>query len=115
VLVEPGLITTEFANTAVASVDTGATGADGDEGPYARFNRSVRKGTAAAYTGPMSKLGGPPESVAKVVHKALTSSRPRARYTVTPSAKLAITQRRVTPDRLWDLGMRAQFPVPGKD
>jgi NADP-dependent 3-hydroxy acid dehydrogenase YdfG len=115
VLVEPGLITTEFANTAVASVDSGATGAEGEEGPYARFNRSVRKGTAAAYTGPMSKLGGPPEAVAKVVLKALTASRPRARYTVTPSAKLAITQRRLTPDRLWDLGMRAQFPVPGKD
>ncbi|GAA1923254.1 hypothetical protein GCM10009815_17340 [Nocardioides marmoribigeumensis] len=83
VLVEPGLITTEFATTAVASVDSGATGASGDEGPYARFNRSVRKGTAAAHTGPMSKLGGPPEAVAKVVHKALTTSRPRARYTVT--------------------------------
>ncbi len=111
VLVEPGLITTEFANTAVASVDSGAT----DDGPYAHFNEAVRKGTAAAYTGPMGKLGGPPEAVAKVVLKALTSTRPRARYTVTPSAKLAITQRRVTPDRLWDLGMRAQFPVPGKD
>lgn len=111
VLVEPGLITTEFANTAVASVDSGVA----DDGPYARFNEAVRSGTAAAYTGPMGRLGGPPEAVAKVVHRALTASRPRARYTVTPSAKLAITQRRVTPDRLWDLGMRAQFPVPGRD
>ena len=115
VLVEPGLITTDFAKTAVASVDSGATGASGDEGPYARFNKSVRKGTADVYDGPMAKLGGPPEVVAKVVAKALSSSRPRARYTVTPSAKLAIAQRAVTPDRLWDLSMRAQFPVPGKD
>ena len=112
VLIEPGLIITDFAKTAVASVDSGATEADG---PYERFNRSVRKGTADVYAGPMAKLGGPPEVVAKVVHKALSSSRPRARYTVTPSAKLAIAQRAVTPDRLWDLSMRAQFPVPGKD
>ncbi len=115
VLVEPGLITTDFAKTAVASVDSGATGASGDDGPYARFNKSVRKGTAEVYVGPMAKLGGPPEVVAKVVAKALSSSRPKARYTVTPSAKLAIAQRRITPDRLWDLSMRAQFPVPGKD
>ena len=115
VLVEPGLITTEFANTAVASVDSGATGASGGDGPYARFNAAVRKGTADVYDGPMAKLGGPPEAVAKVVAKALSSSRPRPRYTVTPSAKLAITQRRLTPDRLWDVAMRAQFPVPGRD
>jgi NADP-dependent 3-hydroxy acid dehydrogenase YdfG len=115
VLVEPGLITTDFAKTAVASVDSGTTGASGDDGPYARFNKSVRKGTADVYAGPMAKLGGPPEVVAKVVAKALSSRSPRARYTVTPSAKLAIAQRRVTPDRLWDLSMRAQFPVPGKD
>jgi len=38
--------------------------------------------------------------------------RPRARYPVTPSAHLMIGQRRLTPDRVWDLMMRAQFPTP---
>jgi len=106
VLIEPGLITTEFANTAVATVDAAA------DGPYATFNAAVAKSTEGAYTGPMRKLGGGPEAVAKVVRKALDRPKPRARYRVTPSARLAIAQRKVTPDRLWDLALRAQFPVP---
>ncbi len=107
VLIEPGLITTDFAKTAVASVDNVT-----DDGPYAQFNKVVRKGTEAVYEGPLAKLGGGPEDVAEVIRKALTTKRPRARYTVTASAKLAIAQRRLTPDALWDLSMRAQFPVP---
>lgn len=106
VLVEPGLITTEFANTAVASVDAA------DDGPYAAFNAAVQKGTDAAYRGPMRHLGGGPDAVAKVIRKVLDSPRPRPRYRVTPSATLAMGQRKFTPDRLWDLAMRAQFPVP---
>jgi NAD(P)-dependent dehydrogenase (short-subunit alcohol dehydrogenase family) len=108
VLIEPGLIRTEFANTAVASVDSTA----GVE-PYAKFNEVVQKSTAGVYEGPLGRLGGGPETVAEVIHKSLTTKRPRARYTVTPSAKLALIQRRLTPDALWDLSMRSQFPIPG--
>ena len=107
VLIEPGLIVTDFAQAATASVQH----LDAD-GPYAEFNRAVTKATNGAYEGPMSRLGGGPDAVAKVVAKAVAAPRPRARYRVTASARLAITQRRLTPDRLWDLAMRAQFPVP---
>jgi hypothetical protein len=31
---------------------------------------------------------------------------------VTPSAHLLINQRRFTPDQVWDLMMRTQFPTP---
>jgi len=31
---------------------------------------------------------------------------------VTLSAHLMINQRRITPDRVWDLMMRSQFPTP---
>lgn len=105
VLIEPGLIVTDFAKTAVASV------ADGD-GPYAKFNDVVAKRTEGAYHGPLVKLGGGPDAVAKVIRRAIESRRPRARYRVTASARLAIAQRRITTDRVWDLAMRAQFPVP---
>jgi NAD(P)-dependent dehydrogenase (short-subunit alcohol dehydrogenase family) len=108
VVIEPGLIKTEFANTAVASV-----GEVDESGPYAKFNEVVRKGTADVYEGPLGKLGGGPATVAEAIHKSLTAKRPRARYTVTPSAKLALLQRRLAPDALWDLSMRSQFPVPG--
>jgi hypothetical protein len=81
-------------------------------GPYARFNRAVSKLTTNAYGGPMKMLGGGPESVAGAIAGAIASKRPRARYVVTPSAHLMITQRRLMPDRIWDLMMRTQFPTP---
>ena len=68
--------------------------------------------TADAYKGPMAKLGGGPEVVASAIAEALAAKRPRARYPVTASAHLMISQRRFTPDRVWDLMMRTQFPTP---
>ena len=106
VLIEPGLIVTEFAQAAVASVSNIA------DGPYGEFNKAVAERTTGAYEGPLRHPGGGPDAVAKVIRKAIESRRPRARYRVTPSASLAITQRRLTPDRVWDMAMRAQFPVP---
>ena len=105
IVIEPGLIVTRFGETATATVQD-------DNGPYAGFNRHVAKVTTEAYKGPMAKLGGGPEAVAKTIGKALASSRPKARYPVTPSAHLMINQRRFTPDQLWDLMMRTQFPTP---
>ncbi len=106
VLVEPGLIVTGFADAATATVAPDASG------PYAGFNQAVAKMTTEAYKGPMTKLGAGPEAVARTIAGALDSKRPRARYPVTPSAHLMINQRRFTPDRMWDLIMRAQFPTP---
>ncbi|MGN6609113.1 MAG: oxidoreductase [Jatrophihabitans sp.] len=107
VLIEPGLIVTDFATAATNSM------ADlPDSGPYAEFNRAVTSATTEAYRGPLSRLGGGPDAVAKVIAKAIAAPRPKARYRVTASAHLAITQRALTPDRLWDVAMRAQFPVP---
>jgi NAD(P)-dependent dehydrogenase (short-subunit alcohol dehydrogenase family) len=109
ILIEPGLIVTRFGETAAGSVAQAA----GAPGPYAEFNASVAKLTEEAYRGPMAKLGGPPERVADVIAKALGAKKPRARYPVTPSARLLINQRRLMPDRAWDTIMRSQFPTPG--
>jgi NADP-dependent 3-hydroxy acid dehydrogenase YdfG len=106
VLIEPGLIVTGFGDVASGSADAIA------DGPYTDFNRHVAKLTSDAYTGPMSKLGGGPETVAATVARALKAKRPKARYAVTHSAHLMINQRKVTPDRLWDLMMRAAYPTP---
>jgi NAD(P)-dependent dehydrogenase (short-subunit alcohol dehydrogenase family) len=112
VIVEPGLIRTEFGTTAAAGVSEAGQG----EGDYAQFNAHVASGTAEIYEsgGPIARLGGPPEAVAKVIDKALSTKRPRARYTVTPSAKVLIANRAVLPDRAWDALMRQQFPSPGR-
>ncbi len=107
ILIEPGLIVTNFGEVASASVGESAAG-----GAYADFNRRVAQLTEDAYKGPMSKLGAGPEAVANTIADALRSDRPRTRYPVTPSAHLMINQRRLTPDRVWDLMMRTQFPTP---
>jgi NAD(P)-dependent dehydrogenase (short-subunit alcohol dehydrogenase family) len=108
VLIEPGLITTRFAEAAVSSMET----VDQEEGPYAKFNAAVAEATANVYKGPMTRLGGGPETVARAVEKALTRNRPKTRYLVTPSARLAVFQRRLLPDRAWDAAMGTSFPRP---
>jgi NAD(P)-dependent dehydrogenase (short-subunit alcohol dehydrogenase family) len=109
ILLEPGLITTEFGEAATASMaDVELSGED----PYAKFNATVGAVTKGAYEGPMKRLGGGPERVAKVIERALKRRHPPARITITPSAKVTIGMRRVLPDRLWDAAMRAQFPQP---
>ncbi len=105
IVIEPGLIVTNFGDTAAASV--------GDaQGPYASFNREVARATEHVYKGPLSKLGGGPETVAGTISAALNAKRPKARYPVTPSARVMMGQRRLMPDRVWDLLMRTQFPTP---
>ncbi len=113
VLIEPGLIRTEFGNTAAGSLAETAPEGEGED-PYAGFNASVGAITRGAYEGMVGKLlGGKPEAVARKIERALSASRPRARYRVTPSASLIMAQRRLMPDRAWDAAMRGQFPRPG--
>ncbi|HEX3518755.1 MAG TPA: oxidoreductase [Solirubrobacteraceae bacterium] len=110
ILLEPGLITTEFGDVATASMGDLESST---EDPYAHFNATVGAVTKGAYEGPMRMLGAGPERVAKVIERAITRSRPPARITITPSAKLSILTRRLMSDRAWDAAMRRQFPVPG--
>lgn len=107
VVIEPGLIITEFGEAANRSIDEIA-----EHGPYARFNATVAKVTANAYSGPMARLGAGPEAVAAKISRALASRRPATRYKVTPSARVTIGARRLMSDRMWDRFVRSQFPPP---
>jgi NAD(P)-dependent dehydrogenase (short-subunit alcohol dehydrogenase family) len=111
ILLEPGLITTEFGDAATASMAEIETAAGGED-PYAHFNATVGAVTKGAYEGPMRLLGGGPDRVAKVIERALKRRRPPARITITPSAKLTLASRRLFTDRAWDAAMRRQFPQP---
>ena len=108
VIIQPGLIRTEFGATASSEVpETG-------DGPYAEFNARVAQATKEAYeAGPLSRLGGGPDRVARTVERAITTGKPKTRYRVTPSAHLLVGQRAVMTDRLWDAMLRTQFPQPG--
>ena len=105
IVIEPGLIVSNFGETAAGSI--------GDTtGPYADFIRDVARAIEGVYHGPLAKLGGGPDAVAKAIAGALKADHPKTRYPVTPSAHLMINQRRLMPDRVWDRLMRTQFPVP---
>jgi hypothetical protein len=50
--------------------------------------------------------------VAKAIEKAISRRRAPSRVLVTPSARLALLQRRLLSDRAWDSVLRTQFPQP---
>jgi NAD(P)-dependent dehydrogenase (short-subunit alcohol dehydrogenase family) len=106
-VVQPGVIRTEFAGTVTERLPAG-------EGPYAAFNAEVGRTTRDAYEkGPLARLGGEPDAVARAVEKAITAKRAPIRMRVTPSAHVLVTQRRLMPDRLWDGVLATQFRRPG--
>jgi NAD(P)-dependent dehydrogenase (short-subunit alcohol dehydrogenase family) len=109
ILIEPGLIRTEFGESAGRSFD--GWGEAGDA--YASFNERIASTTRAAYEGgPMSRLGGGPETVARTIERAILAKKPKARYTVTPSANVLLTIRKLLPDRAWDAFVASQMPRP---
>jgi NAD(P)-dependent dehydrogenase (short-subunit alcohol dehydrogenase family) len=107
VVLEPGLIVTDFGETAAGSL------AEVEEhGPYADFNADVARVTANAYTSGMARFGAGPEAVAAKIARALSAGRPRTRYKITPSARVVMGMRRLMSDRMWDRFVRTQYPPP---
>jgi short-subunit dehydrogenase len=108
-VIQPGLIRTNFGETAATAVEQG-------EGPYAAFNASVVQATTEVYEkGPLARLGGEPDDVARAIEKEIDRRSPRIRVRVTPSAHMLVAQRRMMTAGLWDRFLATQFPRPGKD
>jgi NAD(P)-dependent dehydrogenase (short-subunit alcohol dehydrogenase family) len=117
ILIEPGLIRTHFGATAAESVGGSARasgdGASGDD-VYREFNETVARVTQETYSrGPLARLGTGPEAVAKTIDRAISSARPRARYTTDAAGRLLLTLHAILPDRMWDRFLGGQFPQPG--
>lgn len=111
VLIEPGLIKSGFSEAAVAQMDPAQAG----DYPYATFHEAVARATKESYEkGPLARFTGVPDDVAKAIQKAIEADRPKARYTVSGSAKILLTQRKLLSDRTWDRFLRANFPSPGE-
>ncbi|EST37305.1 hypothetical protein N566_13675 [Streptomycetaceae bacterium MP113-05] len=102
-LIEPGLIRTSFGDTAARAL----TGSAAPTGPYAALNTAAEQQMTQAYDSKI--LSAPPESVAKVIERAVTAARPKARYVVTPAAKALIHTRRLLGARVFDAYLRMQF------
>jgi NADP-dependent 3-hydroxy acid dehydrogenase YdfG len=106
ILVEPGLIRTNFESQVNEGIEVGAAARDTTTA-YGDLLAASEKRTTGSYANDFMATG--PESVAAVVLRAIDSSRPRSRYVVTPAAKAMINLRRLGGDRLWDATMRKQF------
>lgn len=108
IVIQPGLIKTEFGNTVNANIERA------DAGPYADFNEAVAKTVTGVYDGVFAKLGGAvgPEAVADVIERAITRDRPKTRYRITSGARFILTMRKLLPDRGYDAMLRAQYPRP---
>lgn len=107
VLIEPGMTRTGFEDNVHSSVANGS-GTQADS-PYAALLASNAANTSGGYSNPLMATG--PESVARVVLKALESEHPRSRYLLTPAAKAMVTARTLGGDRVWDSLVKQQFKV----
>jgi NADP-dependent 3-hydroxy acid dehydrogenase YdfG len=109
VVIQPGLIKTEFGTAAGHSMSAHATG-----GPYDRFNETVGRLTTGVYDNNLliKLVGGGPDRVARAVEKAITSRIARRHYRVTPRARILIAQRKLFGARAWDASMGLQYPRP---
>jgi NAD(P)-dependent dehydrogenase (short-subunit alcohol dehydrogenase family) len=98
IVIEPGIIGTSFGATAVGTVSA----TDIDDSPYAMFNQRVMVTINGTYRRRGPGGAASPSKVARVIEKALSSPRPKARYPITASARILIMARRVLPDRAFD-------------
>jgi NAD(P)-dependent dehydrogenase (short-subunit alcohol dehydrogenase family) len=109
-LVEPGPVRTPWARTAIdSSLDATA---EQLAGPYALFRTELAASLHAYYAPGRLSLALPPESVAKVVARAVASRRPRARYVCGAAARGMLSARRFLPGQVFDALVASQFPVP---
>lgn len=102
-LIQPGVIRTNFGQTALRDMPVA-------DGPYAAFRQGLFDRVYGAYEGKASRMAAGPESVARVIHRAIDARRPRTRYRVTLMARALLVTRTLVPDRVWDAMMRTQFP-----
>jgi NAD(P)-dependent dehydrogenase (short-subunit alcohol dehydrogenase family) len=106
VVVEPGLVRTEFAHAATSALT------EVEAGPYAAFDEAVGRITREAYAGGrFARFSIDPDGAARMIERALLAEHPRTRY-VDPSARALLVARRVLPDRAWDAAMRRVYPEP---
>jgi NAD(P)-dependent dehydrogenase (short-subunit alcohol dehydrogenase family) len=109
ILIEPGAIRSSWVDTAVTSMRPPRD----RNSPYAAFDDAVASRLRGAHEGLLALAAAGPESVARVVERAITARRPRTRYAVPAAAALFIVSRRWLPDRAWDAFMRRLLPSPG--
>ena len=107
-VIEPGSISTEIWNKASETAEDRV----GQMSPSARRlygKQMARYGEVIEET---AKRGIPPSKVAKVIHKAIRSDKPKHRYLVGTDAKIAARLNGALPDRTFDRMLHRQLKLP---
>lgn len=105
VLIEPGYIVTNFQQTAkdLAAPYVAAAAA----GPYAKIYAGAWAGANQGRSGSKTT----PEDCARVIVRAIEAANPRARYGVTPLAKLVKFGKRFMTDGMMDAFLRRKYGI----
>jgi NAD(P)-dependent dehydrogenase (short-subunit alcohol dehydrogenase family) len=109
IAIEPGSIATDIWDRGIdtANAARAKLPAEGERLYGQAFEAMTR---VSAETG---ERGIPPEEAARVIHKALTVKRPRARYLVGRDAVGMKAASALLPDKAWDALVRRQLKLPG--
>jgi len=105
ILIEPGYIVTNLANTAAALMEPYADKIK--SGPYAKIYAGAFAGSSSART----KSKTTPEDCARVMLKAIETPHPAARYGVTPLARSVKWAKRLFSDRMIDSVIRRRYGI----
>jgi short-subunit dehydrogenase len=100
VVIEPGLIDTEFADVVTEPL-LRRSGA----GAYATLARKVADGTRKNYAAGTT----PPSVIADVIAKAIRARRPKTRYVAGKYARMLMSMRKWLGDRVYDRSIMAQL------
>ena len=98
VVVEPGVIETEFPNVAGPSIERSLSCSS-----YSKMMHAVRKGWESVYRG-----ASPPLEVALTIERALSDPNPQVRY-LCGHQSASVLASRILPTRLWDSLVRYQM------
>ena len=109
VLIEPGYIVTNFQQTAkdLAAPYVAAAAA----GPYAKIYAGAWAGANQGRSGSKTT----PEDCARVIVRAIEAANPKARYGVTPLARLVKFGKRFMSDGMMDAFLRRKYSIPRPD
>lgn len=98
IAVEPGSTESQIWDSGIAITEDLLGEAPEERTKLYEQQIEAMRGAAVA----MEKRARPPETVAKVIGKALTARRPRTRYVVGPDARGQLLLSRLLPDRAFD-------------
>lgn len=101
VIIEPGIITTEFGDVMYQSMLDRS-----GKGPYKSIVDAVAKSSKELYGNP--KAGSPPSVIADVIAKAIRAKKPKTRYAKGKMAGMLLFSRKLLSDKAFDKAVMSQ-------